>query len=274
MLGRLLVAKWTDAERDALRIAGRDYHKFGELTGYSKSYDAFEVKSRRVNLIDPTLVADEAALTPATPHQPDPPPVVPRTGGMLGHKLATPDVVNFDIAYFDIEATDLKANFGRLLCMSVADQFGNVVTLRADDPKLRGERVRDDLKLAQACRDYLETFDIIVGWNSKMYDVPFIDSRLIIGGDSRTLRKDIMHVDPMWKAGRFSLALQSRRLDSVAQTFRLDEQKTPIEFEQWMDAAMGDSEALDYVVKHCEADVLTLRAAFNRLKPLIKTIHR
>lgn len=269
------MSKWTDNELAALRISGRDYHKFGELTGYSKSYDAFEVKGRRLGMVDVTLEADEAALVPAKPFQKDGDPAwpVPRVGH-LGHRVATPDVVNFNIAFFDIEATDLKANFGRLLCMSVADQFGALTTLRADDPSLRGERVRDDLKLAQACRDLLESFDIIVGWNSRAYDVPFIDSRLIIGGDARTIRKDLMHVDPMWKAGRFSMALQSRRLDSVAQTFRLDQQKTPIEFEAWMDAAMGDSEALDYVVQHCEADVLTLRAAFNRLKPLVRTIHR
>lgn len=264
--------KWTEQELSALRIAGRDYHKFGELTNYSKSYNAFEVKSRRVNLADPgtlTIDADEARLL----REPVPTSFTKSQQAHLGRKVTTPEVVNFNIGFFDIEATDLKANFGRLLCMSVADMYGNIVTLRADQPELAGERVRDDRLLAMACRDLLETYDVIVGWNSKMYDVPFIDSRLLIHGE-RPIRKDVMHIDPMWKAGRFSMALQSRRLDSVAKTFRLDEQKTPIEYEQWMDAAMGDSAALDYVVDHCEADVLTLRAAFHRLKPLIRTIHR
>lgn len=264
------MGKWTDKELAALRIAGRDYHKFGELTNYSKSYDAFEVKSRRINFVDTSLEADEARLE-ATPIEL--PARAASTKAHLGAKSVTPDVVNFNIAFFDIEATDLKANFGRMLCMSVADQFGNVTTVRADDPELRGDKIRDDRLLAIAARDLLESYDIIVGWNSKSYDVPFIDSRLLIH-DERPIRKDLMHVDPMYKAGRFSMALQSRRLDSVAKTFRLDEQKTDIDWEYWMDAAMGDSAALDYVVEHCEADVLTLRAAFNRLKPLIRTIHR
>lgn len=177
------------------------------------------------------------------------------------------------MAYFDIEATDLKGNFGRLLCMSVADVFGNVRTLRADDPQYRGTKIRDDRLLACAIRDYLETFDVWVGWNSRMYDIPFINTRLLIHGE-RPLRQDIMHIDPMWKAGRFSLTLHSRRLDAVAKTFRLAEQKTPLDFDVWQDAAMGETEAIDYVVKHCEADVLVLREAFDVLKVLIKNLHR
>lgn len=267
------MAKWTERELAAIAPANRDYDKFLELVPETdKSYDAFEVKSRRIYRgTDPLIDADEAKLVEAEPHKEE--VIVPRTGGFLGARHVTPDVVNFNIAFFDIEATDLKANFGRLLCMSVADMFGNVVTLRSDAPEFRGERVRDDRLLAIGCRDLLETYDVIVGWNSKKYDVPFIDSRLTIH-DERPLRKDIMHIDPMYKAGQFSLALQSRRLDSVAQTFRLDEQKTPIDPEFWMDAALGDSAAMDYVVEHCEADVLTLRAAFHRLKPLIRNVHR
>lgn len=44
------MARWTEAELAALRVAGRDYRRFVDLTGGSKSYDAFEVKSRRVAL--------------------------------------------------------------------------------------------------------------------------------------------------------------------------------------------------------------------------------
>ena len=47
------MSKWTEAELAALRASGRDYHKFGRRTGYSKSYDAWEVKSRRVKFAEP-----------------------------------------------------------------------------------------------------------------------------------------------------------------------------------------------------------------------------
>jgi len=267
------VAKWSEAELQALRQS-KDYHSFGQLTGYSKSYDAWEVKRRRIDLDDPAeeeaarqMIAD--LLEKQGNEKGDDAGARPE----LGLMRRTPDVVAFEPLYFDIEATDLKGNFGRLLCVSGADMFGNVKTFRADDVAWAGRKRRDDVKLAAAVRDWMETFDMWCGWNSKKYDVPFIDTRLLIG-EERPLRKDIMHVDPMYKAGQFSLTLHSRRLDAVAKTFRLDAQKTALDPDIWMDAADGDHSAMDYVVEHCEADVLTLRAAFHVLKPLIKNLHR
>lgn len=46
------MSRWTETELAALRVAGRDYRRFVELTGGTKSYDAFEVKSRRVALTE------------------------------------------------------------------------------------------------------------------------------------------------------------------------------------------------------------------------------
>lgn len=271
------MSKWTPTELGALRTT-KGYHEWGALTGYSKSYDSWETKRRRVREDDPgDDAADEQLLATLDSQEVERfaarQSVAPRVPHLGPVTRTTPEYVGFNMAFLDIEATDLKANFGRMLCLSVADNLGNVVTLRGDDPEYVGRKRRDDSRLAVAARDYLEQFDVWVGWNSKMYDIPFIDSRLLIAGE-RPLRKDVMHIDPMWKAGRFSLALHSRRLDAVAKTFRLDSQKTPLDFETWQDAAEGEREAMDNVVEHCEADTLTLRAAFHVLKPLIKTIHR
>lgn len=46
------MSRWTESELKALRASGRDYRRFVQLTGGSKSYDAFEVKSRRVALME------------------------------------------------------------------------------------------------------------------------------------------------------------------------------------------------------------------------------
>lgn len=44
------MAKWNQAELDALRRSS-DYAEFGRLTGYTKSYDAWEVKRRRMPMV-------------------------------------------------------------------------------------------------------------------------------------------------------------------------------------------------------------------------------
>ncbi len=276
------MAAWTTAELEALDHSVT-YYEWLTITGSDRSYDSWEVKRRRheQNTLargSEALNADELALQGwAQSEKDDKKRLSKALEGLekpnLGAVREFPDIITFNPGYFDLETTNLKANFGRILCASVADMFGNVRTFRIDEAPYARKRRRDDVALAVALRDYLEQFDIILGWYSKMFDIPYLNTRLLIGNE-RPLRADIMHVDAIWKAKKGSMALHSARLDALAKTFRLDVQKTGLDPEIWNDAADGDKEAMDYVVEHCEADVLVLRKVFHVLKPLIKIVHR
>lgn len=179
--------------------------------------------------------------------------------------------VGLRTAYFDLETTDLKGNFGRLLCGSIADEWGNVVT--HDRTQFKARTKIDDRDLALTIRDALEQFDIIVGWNSKLFDVPFLNARLSRAGE-RPLNLGIKHIDLMWYAtGRFIRA-GSRRLENIAKFFNCENQKTPLVAETWALAAAGDDDALGGIIEHCEADVLVLRDVFDHLKGYIPGVHR
>ncbi len=274
------MAKWTTEELNALDHT-HTYQQWAALTESDRSYDSWEVKRRRreqEQLKGDSLNQDEEDLLEWSQSEKDDKKRIDKAlVGLekpnLGAPREFPDVITFNPGYFDLETTNLKANFGRILCASVADMFGNVRTFRIDEAPYARSRRRDDIALCVALRDYLEQFDIIMGWYSKMFDVPFLNTRLLIGNE-RPLRADIMHVDAIWKAKKGSMALHSARLDSLAKTFRLDTQKTVLDPDIWQDAADGDKEAMDYVVEHCEADVLVLRKVFHVLKPLIKIVHR
>ncbi len=270
------MSKWSEQELAALNVTD-NYPDWVAICGLSKSYDSWESKRRRVRQGDPGEDAAALALTQdflngeaakkAVNKELDLAPVVPH----MGLPRKAPAFVGFNFGYYDIEATHLKGNFGRVLCASVADNFGNVVTIRGDDPQYAGRRLRDDSKLVVALRDLLEGYDVLVGWYSSMYDWPYIDTRLLLQNE-RPLRRDILHIDPIYKARQGSLALHSSRLDAVAKTFRIEESKTPLDPEIWMDAAEGNREAMDYVVQHNVADVLVTRHIFHILKPLVKSV--
>jgi len=275
------MAKWTKNELDALKHT-HTYQQWAAATGSDRSYNAWEVKCRRLEQEDlvgtDVLDDDEQELLNYTQSEKEDKKRVDKAlvaaeKPNLGATRTFPDVITFEPAYFDLETTNLKANFGRILCASVADMFGNVRTFRIDEAPYARARRRDDIALCVALRDYLEQFDVIMGWYSKMFDVPYLNTRLLIGNE-RPLRADIMHVDAIWKAKKGSMALNSARLDTLAKTFRLDVQKTGLDPDIWNDAAEGEKEAMDYVVEHCEADVLVLRKVFHILKPLIKIVHR
>jgi uncharacterized protein YprB with RNaseH-like and TPR domain len=273
-----LSKRWSAA---ALEAVGRltqneDWPEFHRLFP-DIGYDAWESKRRRVlkaAQADETLADDEAALsaTLGTPgHTPDGGgklPLIPH----LGPRVETPNIVNFDIGFFDYETTGLKANFGRTLVFSVADMAGRVTTLRSDDPALAGRTRRDDSKLVAASRDILEQYQILCSWNGKRFDLRYLNGRLMLGGE-RPIRGDLMHID-LLPISRHYLAWHSHRLDAVAKTLRLGNQKTELDFDAIEAARDGEEWAVDNIVEHCEADVLVLRDVFHRYRHLLKVIHR
>lgn len=170
----------------------------------------------------------------------------------------------FSIVMFDIEATHLKPNVGRILCCSFKPLGGEVYTFHGHQKPFMKPDVYDDTALATAIRDELESYDIIVGWNSKGFDTKFINSRLIRSGE-RT-KKAQYQIDGMW-SWRSKFNAWSG-LDSAQKFARPDAstEKTTIAWEQWM-RALGWNKALREaamaeIVDHCEKDVVVLEEVY------------
>jgi uncharacterized protein YprB with RNaseH-like and TPR domain len=187
---------------------------------------------------------------------------------------------------FDLETTDLKALFGRILCCSFgpADDICDanpdpmlkgsdcVYTLRGDDKKFKSRSKLDDGKLAVAIRDELERYDLIIGWNCRLFDIPFLNSRLS-KVDERPLRPHFV-LDLMWYAGGSSQRIGSRKLVNVQKYYKLPVEKTEIDWDTWREAAMMEKDAMDIVVQHCEADIEVTRELYPRLLPFVGALHR
>lgn len=173
--------------------------------------------------------------------------------GKYGHKIVG----------FDIEATHLKANVGRILCCSFKPLGGEVYTFSGLDRQFHRPDNNDDSLLAAAIRDELEKYDVIVGWNSKQFDVKFVNARNL-HADQRT--KDAQyHVDGMW-SWRSKAAAWSG-LDAVQKFVGPgSEGKTPIAWEQWMRAIGWNKElrevAMAEIIQHCERDVEVLEMVY------------
>lgn len=201
------------------------------------------------------------------------------TAGLSGFKEGTTTV---RVLAFDTESTDLKAMMGRILCASFAwidvdGETGNMhvgpsFTFRADHRPWKGRSRTDDSTLCVAIRDQLERAHAILGWNSKLHDVPLLNARLAKAGHRQF--NPHLHIDLMWYAGGSSMKIGSRKLDNVAKFFDLPSQKTPISWDAWMDAALLLPDAMNTVVEHCEADVQVLGEAYERLLPYVKNVHR
>ena len=181
------------------------------------------------------------------------------------------------IVAWDLETTDLKALMGRVLCCSFCPileegRTERPYTFRGDDKKYKHRDPINDRKLVVASRDELEKYNLVIGWNSKLFDLPFLNARLAQYGE-RPFRPQF-HMDPMYYARGSGLRIGSSKLDNVQKFFSLPETKTPITWDDWKRAAMGDKPAMDNVVDHCEQDVKVLSMAYWKLLPMAANIHR
>lgn len=266
-------SKWTPEELAILPHAGT-YEDFRRMVRTDKSFDAWEVKRRRL-YVPADIVAAKELEDEAKNGEKRAKEIGEALDGPLiaaiGEVSEWPSYYGPEILFIDFECTHLKANFGWMLCASMMDQHGNVETIRIDDTKRRS--LRDDRALVMAVRDRIEQADMWVTWNGKGFDLPFLDTRLLIH-DQEPVRKDRIHADAMYKARRFSLQIHSSRLDAVAKTFRFPVQKTSLDPDLWMDAQMGDRAAMDYIVEHCEHDVQVLGMAYRKFRRLFRTYHR
>lgn len=174
---------------------------------------------------------------------------------------------------YDIETTDLKGLMGRILCASFYDGLtGEVTTFRADEKPWKGKSKIDDSRLAVAIRDHLESYKLIVGHNSKLFDLPFINARLAKAGE-RPVQVG-WHMDTRWYLNSSSMRIGSAKLENAQKFFSLGEEKTPISWETWQLAATFDKAAMDDVVVHCEQDVKVLAQLVPHVLPYVSNLHR
>lgn len=178
----------------------------------------------------------------------------------------------FKIGMFDIETTGFDADFGIMLCACMKTAgVKKVQTLRIDQFPDYRERMWDDSNLVRAVKEMVEKHDIIVTWNGKRFDMPFLTTRLIdCGADSL---EQVMHLDLLYTA-RFKLKLGSNALDNVLSFLEHKSQKTSVDPRVWRMAQFGDTESMNYIVEHCELDVLELEKVFNKFKPYITKIFK
>src|SRR3989304_5302247 len=87
------------------------------------------------------------------------------------------------ILIFDLEVMHMNwgADLGFLLCMGwkwLGESRVHIESIR----KWNAGTFMDDLPLAERCRDILEKADMIITYNGLRFDVPFLQSRLLLGG--------------------------------------------------------------------------------------------
>ena len=183
-------------------------------------------------------------------------------------------------AVVDIETTDLKGDKGFMLCCGIRPLGGKstVIGLHEYCSK-RPDRLKIDKDLVVAVRDALEAYDGFITWNGIMFDIPFINDRLMLNGHDPLEKR--FHIDAMYYARQGISTFTSSRLDWVSKGLGVESRKTPLEMNTWK---MAEAEAIrgftkgrdnySQIITHNLADLEVTEQVYEKLKPRIGQISK
>jgi uncharacterized protein YprB with RNaseH-like and TPR domain len=138
---------------------------------------------------------------------------------------------------FDLETSNLDADFGIVLCGVIKAQGKTTKVFRGDAyPTWRRRRSDDRLILQDLCGE-LERYDVWCAHNGRDFDVKFLRTRLARWGLPPLVKRKL--IDPLLLArNKFRMSYHS--LDSLARMLNLPP-KTPLRGPVWVEAALDGS---------------------------------
>jgi len=180
-----------------------------------------------------------------------------------------PDV--YKVAVFDLETTGLKGDFDIVLAGVVKtygieeDPTPFVIDLSGKD-MLKAER-----RVIRDITECLSLYDGIITYFGSRFDVPMLRTRAIYQG-LKPLPK-MKHLDMYFTIKR-TVNTSRRRMDTINELIRISEPelpgKTKLDMAEWMPAMFShDEKSLNYIVDHCEKDVLILENITKRFAPFL-----
>lgn len=171
------------------------------------------------------------------------------------------------ITAWDIEASNLSADFGIVLCVGFKNvEKGKASVLNILDYS-SGDLIKAEKRLLVDVSERLLDTDVWLTHYGTWYDIPFVNSRLIYH-DLPVLPPNFSHLDT-WKISRNRLKLRNNRLITISEFLGTKDEKNAIKPEQWLRALGGHKPSMDYIVEHCRRDVVVLEQAYLRLRPLV-----
>lgn len=172
------------------------------------------------------------------------------------------------IGFFDIEATNLKADFGHMLTYCIKDGGSDKIyydTITLADIKAGYE----DKRLIQECIKDLNRFDKIVTFYGSNYDLPFVRARAMINKVEFPFFGSIKHRD-LFFIIKSKFCLSRKSLENSCNQLLGKSNKTRFNPKVWRDAARGDKKSIEQILEHNKFDVLDTEELYNQTIDYVK----
>jgi len=171
------------------------------------------------------------------------------------------------IGYWDIETSNLDADFGIMLSYAFLDsQTGKVISDVITPEDIRKAKAGDeDKRLVAHCIEDMQAFDRVVTYYGTRFDMPYLRTRALACGLDFPYYGTLKHTDVYFMV-RNRFRLSRNRLENACRVLLGRTDKTHIEAKYWRGGARGDKASLAYILDHNKKDVVDLQKLYLKVR--------
>ncbi len=169
------------------------------------------------------------------------------------------------IVILDLETSSLTADGGIIVGAGLMTEAGR-------GEYLESKRTVEERKLLTGLLKRLGSYDVIVTWSGRGFDIPFLTTRLLKHSLDPRPVIGMMHLD-LNEVVKSRLRLTFTYLDHVCDFFQIKRDKGPMGLDVphlYVRALEGDGKALKSIRDHCMDDLQATRQVFLKLRPLLE----
>jgi DNA polymerase elongation subunit (family B) len=176
------------------------------------------------------------------------------------------------VLVWDIESSGLVADFATILCIGYKflDETKTHVLSITDYPQFEKDPTNDK----QLIKDFLKVYtsaDLTVAYNGVLFDRPMLYAKIM--EHKLPIPPNIPLQDPYFCV-KSNLRISRKSLQNVGYFLELSNEKTPVEGRIWKRASAGHRPSIEYIKRHCIADVKVLEECYLALRPLMRSHFR
>ena len=124
----------------------------------------------------------------------------------------------------------------------------------------------NDQRIVKSLYDLINQADIIVAYNGRNFDIPYMNQRFLVYGFPPYVPTHI--VDP-YETAKSVFRFSSNKMDNIATQLGL-QNKLSTDFNLWKGCMMGDKKCLNNMLTYNKQDVVVLEEIYCKMLPWIK----
>lgn len=175
------------------------------------------------------------------------------------------------LGFFDIETSDLNADWGFVLSYCIKHEDGKIIKRCITPEEVLNHKLRDH-RLVKLFAEDVKLFDALVvyygkdtGGRYQRHDIPFMRTRFEHWKHKGFPKQKEISVIDMYDVAKSKLKLKRNSMQHVCNFLGIVNKTSPHDFGIWQRARDGNKAALKHILVHNIEDVITTEELYKRI---------